>query len=258
MKKLLVFLPLAGVLACSPSSPELDPFPHYLIDKEEDWITYEGVLPAKNGHEVKVELSLVPATPGLDSYYKISESFESEEGGHQFASSIQSRGKYNLLSSPGNSIIRLIDKRKTGALFLGRGATPAEFERAYEIKEDLYLKGNGEHELVLIDEDMNVVDARYTLTRRNSSLFTVEGYFTVYDDTTDFYERNTRKQWTVAQLGEYEKALNKYSYLAKEKFEGVYVKALSYSVAIKTREGEETDALVFKKILEIDSTRSIR
>ena len=75
----------------------------------------------------------------------------------------------------------------------------------------------------------------------------------MYSDTTDFFEKNTRKKWSVAQLGEYDEAVNKYNYLAKEKFEGVYVKALSYTVLRKSKDGEDVKALVFKKILEIDS-----
>ena len=256
MEKLLISLSMAGLLACSQSPTDLEPFPHYLMEEEEDWITYEGILPGKDGHQVKVELSLVPATPGMDSYYKIWESIESDAPGNQFASSIHSRGRYELLSSPGASIIRLIDKRKTNALFRAK-VTPMEFQRELEIREDLILKGNGDHQLILVDDDFNAVDSRYILTRRNSPLFTVEGYFTVYGDTTDFFEKNTQKQWAVAQLGEYDKAVNKYTYLAKEKFEGVYVKALSYSVVTQNREGKDINALVFKRIIQIDSTRTI-
>ncbi|HEU5147382.1 MAG TPA: hypothetical protein VFT90_11735 [Chryseosolibacter sp.] len=251
MRKLLFFLLLTAFIACSKLRPSSETFPHYEIEQE-DWIIYEGILPANNGKEVKVELSLVPATPGMDSDYQMKESFHSEEPGSEYAASISSIGKYTVLSSPGGLLIRLIDKRNTGALFLNRklSRTP---DKEFQIKEDLYLKSNGEHELILVDGDFNAVDRRYTLTRRTSPLFTVEGYFTVYSDTTDFFEKNTRKKWSVAHLGEYDEAVKKYNYLAKENFEGVYVKALSYSVLRKNKKGEDVKALVFKRILEIDS-----
>jgi hypothetical protein len=121
-------------------------------------------------------------------------------------------------------------------------------------RENLYLKSDSEHHLIFVDESLKEKSHKYLLTRRASQLFTVEGYFTVYDDTTDFFERNTRKEWPVAQLAEYYEAVKKYDHLAKEKFEGVYLKALAYSVRHLTKEGKEIDALVFKKILEMDST----
>lgn len=245
MKKLLLFLSFAALLSCSKLRPAGEPFPHYQID-EEDWITYEGILPAKNEREIQVELSLVPANPGMASHYRMYESFDAKGPGNAYSPSVSSKGKYEVLSSPGTTIIRLMDKTTTGALF----RMP---DKDLQIKEDLYLRSNGDHELILVDGDLQAVDARYTLTRRASPLFTVEGYFTVYRDTTDFFEKNTRKKWSVAQLGEYDEAVKKYNYLAKEKFEGVYVKALSYSVLRKNREGEDVKALVFKKIIEIDS-----
>ena len=64
------------------------------------------------------------------------------------------------------------------------------------------------------------------------------------------------KTWPVAPLGYYDEAVRRYGMLAKEKFEGVYVKALSYTVSHTDKNGKEWDALVFKKILEMDSMPS--
>ena len=125
-------------------------------------------------------------------------------------------------------------------------------------KEDLFLKTDGEHKLICLDENLEEISRQYTLTRRASPLFTVEGYFSVYDDTTDFFEKNTRKGWSVARLAEYDDAVKKYEYLATEKFEGVYLKALAYTVRHLTKDGEEIDALVFKTILHMDSTARIQ
>lgn len=58
-------------------------------------------------------------------------------------------------------------------------------------------------------------------------------------------------------MAEYDEAVEKYNYLAKEKFEGVYLKAVAYTVRHLTKEGKEIDALVFKRILDMDSTARI-
>ena len=63
------------------------------------------------------------------------------------------------------------------------------------VEDDLSLNISGDHELVLLDDNFQQVSEKYVLTRRTSPLFTVEGYFTAYDDTTDFFERNTQKTW---------------------------------------------------------------
>jgi len=123
------------------------------------------------------------------------------------------------------------------------------------VEDDLSLNISGDHELVLLDDNFQQVSEKYVLTRRTSPLFTVEGYFTAYDDTTDFLERNTQKTWSVAHLGKYDLALKKYNYVSKEKFEGVYIKALSYTVRRVDKSGKEIDALLFKRVLEVDSLR---
>lgn len=51
----------------------------------------------------------------------------------------------------------------------------------------------------------------------------------------DFFEKNTQKQWSVAQLGAYDEAVRKYTYHSKEKFEGVYLKALAYTASPERR-----------------------
>ena len=236
--------------SCSQSSPTIsEPFPHYLTE-DDDWITYEGTLPSESGQTVTVELQLVPGTPGMDSYYRIEETFHAFDSTMPFSGFSRSQGRYSVLvGSPGHNIIQIISKRKM------RSVTGKGFTKADEVTENLYLKSYGDHELVLVDEDFNEAVPRHSLIRR-SELFTVEGYFTVYGDTTEFFERNTRKTWPVAQLAHYDEAVRKYDRLAKEKFEGVYLKALSYSITQTDKNGKESDALVFKKILLMDSMPS--
>lgn len=81
-------------------------------------------------------------------------------------------------------------------------------------------------------------------------MFTVEGYFTIADDTSDFYERNTGRKWAVSKLGFYDEAESSYKKMATEKYEGIYLKALGYAVSHVDNNGNETDALVFRKILK--------
>ena len=78
-------------------------------------------------------------------------------------------------------------------------------------------------------------------------MFTVEGYFTVEQDSVDFFERNTGEYWKVADLGEFNELVVAYNKLAKEKYEGVYLRGLAYSVRdITSVTGK--DALVIKRI----------
>ena len=120
------------------------------------------------------------------------------------------------------------------------------------VQEDLLLKSNGDHELILVDDQFNETIPGLSL-RRRSELFTVEGYFTVYNDTTEFFEKNTRKKWAVAQFGDYSDAIKKYHELAKEKHEGIYLKALAYSTPYGELGGSVIDALVFERILKADA-----
>lgn len=250
MKTLLILL-AGAVFSCSRPQPISEPYPHYLIE-EEDWIVYEGTLPASYGPDVHVELSLFPGAPGLGSRYNMMEYPDVSRWSEVFAGMIRSSGRYLVLSSPEGRIIHISDRTFIRSISMRGDLRMPEFG-----KENLYLKSDGEEKLVFVDENIKEKNRDYVLTRRSSPLFTVEGYFSVYNDTTDFYERNTGKAWAVARLGRYGEAVKKYDYLAKEKFEGVYVKALAYTVRHLTPEGKEIHALVFKKILHMDSTARI-
>jgi hypothetical protein len=250
MKTLLILL--AGVVfACSRPQPVSQPYPNYLI-KEEDWIVYEGTLPSSYGPNVHVELSIFPGAPGLDSRYRMME-YPDSDSLKEFNGWIGSRGQYMVLSSTIGQIIHITDRN-----FITGISKREDFPMPEIDKEDLYLKTDGEHRLIFVDEDFKEKSRQYVLIRRDSPLFTVEGYFSVYNDTTDFFEKNTGKQWSVAQLAKYDEAVKKYDSFAKEKFEGVYLKALAYTVRHFTKEGDEIDALVFKKILHMDSTAHIQ
>ena len=240
----------ACIAGCSQPEPLSEPYPNYLIE-EEDWIVYEGTLPSSYGPDVQVELHLYPGAPGLDARYRLRESYPDTVSA-RYNGGMTSTGRYMMLSAPEGKIIHITDR-----LFISAISTKGPFPMPELAEEELYLKTDGEHRLIFLDENMQEKSRSYVLFRRVSPLFTVEGYFSVYDDTTDFYERNTQKEWSVAPLAEYDEAVKKYNYLAKEKFEGVYLKALAYTVNHVTQDGQEIDALVFKTILEMDSTARI-
>ena len=250
MRHLVVFICMAVLLSCSRTRVSDESFPDYL-SVDEDWITYEGTLPCENGVDAHIELSVKPGAPGMKSHYSMHETTSGKYAGSNFVMGRTSQGTYSVLESADARIMAITDKNTYNGLIKGRPVIEGNL-----VQDDLYLKISGDHELRLLDDNLQHVSEKYTLIRRTSPLFTVEGYFTAYDDTTDFFERNTLKTWSVAQLGEYDLALKKYNYVSKEKFEGVYLKALSYTVRGVDKSGNEMDALVFKRLLEEDSLRS--
>ena len=72
-----------------------------------------------------------------------------------------------------------------------------------------------------------------------------------------YFEKNTLKKWPVAQLACYDEAVKNYHALAKEKFEGTYLKALSYTIRHKDANGKERDVLVFKHILQMPAAKDL-
>ena len=249
MKRIVIILAVA-VLACSRPQPASDPYPNYLI-KDEEWIVYEGTLPSSYGPDVHVELSLYPGAPGLDSRYQMSE-YPDPPRPNKYDGWIGSRGRYMVLHSGEGQIVHINDRS-----FIKGISVRGEIRMPDIGKETLYLQSVGEHKLVFVDDDFQKTSDKYVLTRRASPLFTVEGYFSVYNDTTDFFERNTGKEWAVSKLAAYNEAVGRYPHLSREKFEGVYLKALAYTVLHLDQDGNEIDALVFKRILEMDSTARI-
>lgn len=246
---IIILLWMVALLSCSESVDKTsEPFPDFL-HPDVSVITYEGILRSVNGKDVLVQLDLVPGAPGMDSYYKIYQRLFPNDTTRHFSVGGNHEGKYSvLLGAPGERLIKIHRGRKKWFLMQTDRYTWDDW-----VPEEVVLKSHGDHALVMVDENFEEVELRYTLFRR-SELFTVEGYFTAYNDTCEFFERNTRKQWAVAQLAKYPYVKKSYHRLAKEKFEGIYLKALSYSVSQTGPSGEELDALVFKEILLMDST----
>jgi hypothetical protein len=119
--------------------------------------------------------------------------------------------------------------------------------------EEMFFITRGHDELIPCDNEYKplTTDWRYTLHRR-SNLFTVEGYVTFDSDSAEFYERNVMERWRLADLEEFQELKEKYRQTAKEKYEGIYLKALAYSVA-DTIPDSERRLLVIKWIKDFNN-----
>jgi hypothetical protein len=148
-------------------------------------------------------------------------------------------------------ILKLEGKSYSSAMMTKKSGPPKAPE---PIAININLMSEGGSKLVLVDDDFDRIadDGRYTLYRR-SRLFTVEGYITFEDSRTDYYEQNAAERWTVAPLGVYTDVQKIYDSLATEEFEGVYLRALAYSVESDTTDKE---LLVIKSIIEMRKSKA--
>lgn len=240
MYKLFLFILL--VSACTVhKKEEQNPFPVLAISDDENWATYEGKW-LTTGGVIRLELSLKSGAVGFESYYKLKEFFEADSS----ASGTTSQGLYSSYNGFPNSEFRIcLHDLNT----YDRGSY-LRYKKLGSVDgtDEMFFKTRGNDELLPCDNSFNplTLDRRYTLHRR-SKLFTVEGYFTIEQDSVEFFERNTREYWKVTDLGEFNELTVAYDKLAKEKSEGVYLKALAYSVR-DTSSMTGRDALVIKRI----------
>jgi hypothetical protein len=239
MKKISSVVFLLALISCHPEK-STGPFPvHFVADR--DLIIYEGAISLR-GEVLSIELGLKAERTNENSFYRLS-ALSSEH--NSYITGWAGNGTYTILSA--NDRERFIQLHKvTYSQFTGRGKMPRQETM------DLTFRISSDYELILVDDDFDEITPLQKLTRR-SNLFTVEGYFTVSGDTTDFFEQNTREYWPVSNLGFYDEAVLKYGELATEKYEGIYLRALAYSVHNIAADGKEREALVFKKILKMGS-----
>jgi hypothetical protein len=235
------FILILIIAACtSQSKSEGKPFP-VLTVTDDEWATYEGSWLAPDG-AIKFELSLKSGAVGYDSYYKLYEHFESD----RMASGNSSYGvystEYDLINKEVRIRLQNLGQYKKG-IYLRHANSDGE--------EEMFFVSRGKDELLPCDNIYKPVteDKRYTLHKR-SRLFTVEGYFSFEQDSAFFFERKTMERWNVAMLGEFDEMKRQYFQKASQPFEGVYVKALTYSVSDSTSLNEQ-GALVLKRIADI-------
>src|SRR5258706_2699929 len=259
MKKLISVLFVLA--ACSsPKEKKQVPFPLLSVD-EDEWAVYEGKIILDKGVEVELELLLMQAAVGVDSYFELHKFTMRKGVGH----GTQSKGKYSVsYGLPHNEQgITIIDppikfKGKLTADKSLKAEGSEELARKFLEGQDLleepelYFKTDGNEKLIQTDRGFDAKGSKFVLYRR-SSLFTVEGYVTCEDSVTEFFERNTRKNWKVSSLGEIDSIKIKYIELATETGEGIYLKALAYSIS-DTTSSESNRSLVIKRMLRMEKS----
>ena len=236
MKKMLLVIFL--LYACTANEKKRhDPFP-VLTVSDDEWATYEGRW-LTNDAIISFELSLKSGSFGIDSYYKLSESIDSDTK----SSGTTSYGLYSTYTGFANKELGIC----LHELSTYTEGTYLRFKKSDDSLEEMFFITRGNDELLPCDDGFKPItsDRRYTLHKR-STLFTVEGYITFEQDSAVFYERNTSEHWKVADLGEFDKLRVQYKQLAKEKYEGIYVRALAYSVCDTT--SRSGNSLVIKRI----------
>jgi hypothetical protein len=249
MKKLYPAI-MVLLFCCQPENKEAEVFPSVYYD-ESNWVIYEGIIPLESGEEITMELSLRPGSPGLDSDYRLEE-WNQEHNSYMMGR--HSANKYTTLtgSHPDEVIIKLHNSKINREIVFG-SESPEELiriQKSLDRTTDLFFKSKG-NELVLVDDNFEEINPqKYSLIRR-SKTFTVEGYVTFVNDTFEFFEMNTRENWALADRGLISKARSNYYSMAKEKFEGVYIKGLAYSVDYVSSSGKEIDALVLRNIYDM-------
>jgi hypothetical protein len=223
-----------------------EPFP-VLNLADPEWTSYEGSW-TTNDRRIYLELSLKTAITNNESSYHTKERYNLED---KEAGAVSSWGNYSVYYGlPGNAIgIRLYNLARTpNEIYYWR----TEGTNQKDYPDEMYFLTHGENELFPCDKDFNPIttDKRYTLHKR-SNLFTVEGYVSFEEDRAEFFERNTMERWNVAELGEFNTIKKMYLDSAKEKYEGIYLKALAFSITDTTLDKiivPKRNTLVLKKI----------
>ncbi len=239
-----IFVLIFILFACTAhEKKKQEPFPLLTIS-EDEWATYEGRWLTNDGL-VGLELSLKTGVSGVDSFYKLHEFFLSDS----LASGTGSEGMYSTYygivnKELGICLHDLSEYSKGNYLRFKKSQDPT-------MPDEMFFITRGNDELLPCDDNFKPIttDRRYTLHKR-SKLFTIEGYITFHHDSTEFFERNTAEHWKVTDLGEFDKLKLMYKQLAKEKYEGVYLKALAYSV-LDTTSHRGKNALVIKWVKDV-------
>ncbi|HEU5291366.1 MAG TPA: hypothetical protein VFU05_12025 [Cyclobacteriaceae bacterium] len=246
MKKIL---PLILLFACSNKEKVETPPPPTVANEKVKKIFYEGTIKSKYG-EGPIELALAEIETGLSSSFELKGDIMKDK---LFG---MATGEYSTLSGAASNEVIL---QLHGRFFMMGRAQKAPKKEAVEFKPelnelDLFFVTEGGNKLVLVDEDFDRIaeDNRFTLYKR-SRLFTAEGYITFEDTRTEFFEQNTNERWNVAPLGVYGDAQHIYDSLVSQKFEGMYMKALAYSVE---SDSSDKELLVIKKILDMKKSEA--
>jgi len=213
-------------------------FPEITVN-ENEWAAYEGRWLTGNS-VISFELFLKSGAIGVDSYYRLWESSVADSS----ASGTISYGPYSTYYGSSDKELRICLhglSEYTDAIHFRISKT--------DMPDEMCFITRGGDELIPCDADFRPITTnwRYTLHKR-SKLFTVEGYVTFDKDSVEYYERNTSERWKMTELGEFDDIKTMYSQLVKEKYEGIYLKGLAYTVLDNTSQSGE-NVLVIKRII---------
>lgn len=211
-----------------------------LSNERDDWVHYEGQWLTEEG-VVQLELSLKEGVAGVESEYRLHERFSNPK----IAGGTSTRATYSSFSNgnPGKGVRIVLHDLSAYSL-----KSYFRYQKGEGFPEEMFFISYGQDVLIPCDDKFVplTTDVRYALHRRSEPV-TVEGYITFEDDSVDFFERNTFKHYKLANLGEFQIVQAGYKKWAKEKHEGVYVKAVAYTVTDSTH--YDLKAIVMKRIL---------
>ena len=223
-------------------------------------MAYEGRIPLDEFRNLYMEVSLRPSREPGEGFFTLHETLEEEEGDRVVS---DLHGKYSITPD---------ESRETLIIHLHQSSVMEKIKRTFLNTKDkkLYQENFRNSDLRLRrDENMTLLtivnlnsqriseENEPVLIKRTSKPFTVEGYFTHMGDSARFEEINTEQLWPVSKLGAYQIATRQYHQLADKKYERIYLKGVGYSVVNFNTKGEEGEALVFKKILQMTSAPSM-
>jgi hypothetical protein len=120
--------------------------------------------------------------------------------------------------------------------------------------DDLYFASDSDDKLIVTDDHFKPIRNSFNGLHRRLNYFTAEGYATVDSVTSEFFERSTRETWNIAKLVEYDSIKKVYQQLATEKNEGIYLKALAYSIEDADSTNTSHKSIVIKRILRLEKS----
>lgn len=228
-------------------------------------ISYEGRIPLDDSSHLYIELAMWPAIEPGEGRYELAEFLETRNTLRQ---PLSFHGKYSTLfgDTPEDRVVQfrnsaISDGYKRTYIAPGvRGNITDSRLRMIHTEPfrttDLTVRISPEKKLIVLNDQLRAVtlEREFNLVRRNSKLFTLEGYFRHIGDSADFLEMNTGETWPVTKYGDYRKAIRQYHQLTSKKFEVTYLKAVGFYTSHTNKQGREIEALVIKKVLQMTAS----
>lgn len=107
MRKWLIFMIVCN--SCSSKEETHVESANYEAPEHEEWITYEGVVRSETGNDVKLELSLLQNSVGMESKYRKEEEYISPQEDRWLTNR---QGKYSILYGSGSDMVVTLHESK--------------------------------------------------------------------------------------------------------------------------------------------------